>query len=217
MRTAGPSGGAGTVDYLLSDHLGSTSVVTDDSGNVVSSQKYWPYGQLRSEDAITETDRLFTGQRQEFGEDFGDSALALYDYKARFYSTVLGRFVSADSVMPKKNDPVDLDRFAYVRDNPLRYTDPTGHCVGGKDAKCTPSIALNILACAASIEGCAAVNDMLGLGLSIDDIERIHTWAAGAVRWPSFGTTSDAPRSTPCLGTTTTPSWPQDTVAVFWG
>jgi RHS repeat-associated protein len=113
-----PSGdGQGALHYLLADHLGSTSTLTDATGAAVSSQKYWPYGAVRS-GSITQTDKLYTGQQIEPG----DSALGLYNYKARFYSTTLGRFVSA---APSSRD--GLNRYSYVRDNPLRYRDPTGY------------------------------------------------------------------------------------------
>ncbi len=45
----------------------------------------------------------------------------------------LGRFVSPDSIIPNPGDPVSFDRFAYVRNNPLKYSDPTGHCIEGSD------------------------------------------------------------------------------------
>jgi hypothetical protein len=52
----------------------------------------------------------------------------LYDYNARFYDPALGRFVSADTIVPDPGDPQDLNRYAYVSNNPCRYTDPSGHC-----------------------------------------------------------------------------------------
>jgi len=63
---------------------------------------------------------LFSGQRAEAG-------LGLLDYRARFYDPVLGRFISADTLVPEAGNPQDLNRYAYVRNNPLRYTDPSGH------------------------------------------------------------------------------------------
>jgi RHS repeat-associated protein len=69
------------------------------------------------------TDKLFTGQREITG-------LGIYHYGARFYSQKLGRFLSADTVVPGVSNPQALNRYSYVLGNPLRYTDPTGHiCV----------------------------------------------------------------------------------------
>ena len=67
------------------------------------------------------TDRLYTGQRQE---TFG-----LYDYRARYYHPALGRFISADPLVPEPGNPQALNRYAYVRNNPLKYTDPSGHAI----------------------------------------------------------------------------------------
>jgi RHS repeat-associated protein len=73
------------------------------------------------------TDRRFTGQREE-------TAIGLYDYAhhttmgpARYYDPVLGRFIQADTIVPEPGNPQSLNRYAYVYNNPLRYTDPSGH------------------------------------------------------------------------------------------
>ncbi len=89
---------AGTLSYLLQDQLGSTVGVMDTRGAVTGTQTYWPYGATRSSTGVlagtAPTDRQYTGQQQEAP---ASDALGLYDYKARFYSTTLGRFVSADA------------------------------------------------------------------------------------------------------------------------
>ena len=48
-------------------------------------------------------------------------------YGAHYYHPALGRFVSADTIVPNPGNPQDLNRYAYVRNNPLRYVDPTGY------------------------------------------------------------------------------------------
>ena len=50
--------------------------------------------------------------------------------KARFYNPLLGRFLSADSIDPDYEYAQSLNRYSYVLNNPMRYTDPMGH-VGG--------------------------------------------------------------------------------------
>jgi len=111
---------------LLADHLGSTVEALDAAGNTLpgSEIKYWPYGATRaaSVNGTQRTDLLYTGQRQEPG----DAALGLYNYKARFYSTTLGRFVSADPVVGSVGDPQSWNAYTYVRNNPLRLVDPSG-------------------------------------------------------------------------------------------
>jgi RHS repeat-associated protein len=103
-------------------HLGSTSVTLDANGNKIGEMKYYPFGETRS--GTAPTDRRFTGQRQE------DSSLgSLYDFNARFYSPVLGRFLSADTIVPSASDPQQLNRYAYGLNNPVKYLDPSGHIV----------------------------------------------------------------------------------------
>ncbi len=48
-------------------------------------------------------------------------------YGARYYDPLLGRFISADTVVPGASNPQALNRYAYVLNNPLKYTDPTGN------------------------------------------------------------------------------------------
>jgi RHS repeat-associated protein len=113
-------GGSNSVYYILKDHLGSASVVTDSTGTIVGEQRYYPYGETRVTSGTIYTDKLFTGQREMAG-------LGIYHYGARFYSPRTGRFLSADTIVPGAANPQAFNRYSYVLGNPLRYTDPTGH------------------------------------------------------------------------------------------
>ena len=98
---------------------------------MVDEQRYYPFGETRLSTGSIFTDQLFTGQREMTG-------LGIYHFNARFYSPKLGRFLSADSIVPNPANPQDLNRFAYVRNNPLRYIDPTGNrpCGDGEKYDC---------------------------------------------------------------------------------
>jgi RHS repeat-associated protein len=109
-----------TLYYLHSDHLGSTSVTTSITGTVLARQYYTPYGSVRSGGGLP-TDIGFTGQRAESGLG------SLMYFRARFYSPLVGRFVSADSIVPGAGNPQSLNRYSYTLNNPLKYIDPTGH------------------------------------------------------------------------------------------
>jgi len=115
---------ADVVYYLHGDHLGSASLATDASGAKIaqSDTRYYPYGEARPglEGTGLPTDRRFTGQRHEAG-------LGLYDYGARYYDPALGRFIQADTVVPEPRNPQSLNRYAYVLNSPLKYTDPSGN------------------------------------------------------------------------------------------
>ncbi|MDE3091100.1 MAG: RHS repeat-associated core domain-containing protein, partial [Chloroflexota bacterium] len=117
------------VTYLHSDHLGSTSVAVDASGALQSRQTYYAFGGMRTSDVapITSlTDYSYTGQKL-------DSDGLMY-YNARYYDAAIGRFLQPDSIIPNQFNPQSLNHYAYVRNNPVRYTDPTGQtCRFGRE------------------------------------------------------------------------------------
>jgi len=115
----------GTLTWLIADHLSSTSLTVDASGNLLSSLKYTAFGELRSGTAAT--DYLYTGQRQE-------AEIGLYFYVSRFFDPSLGRFVSPDSIVPGAGNTQAYDRYAYANNSPIIYIDPTGHiaCIDGE-------------------------------------------------------------------------------------
>ena len=59
---------------------------------------------------------------QAFDEDTG-----LCYYESRYYDPELGRFIQPDTIYPDLFDPQMLNRYSYVGNNPISYTDPTGH------------------------------------------------------------------------------------------
>jgi RHS repeat-associated protein len=109
------------VTYLLGDHLGSTSKTYRDSDGNTKQQLYKPWGERRYPAASElPTTWRFTGQRHE-------SDIALYFYNARWYDNSVGRFMQADTIIPKAGDIQGWDRYAYSVNNPLSYIDPSGH------------------------------------------------------------------------------------------
>jgi RHS repeat-associated protein len=90
-------GGSNTVYYMLSDHLGSASVLLKPDGTIEANgdQQYYPFGESRVPTADLKTAHLFTGQHA-MGSELG----GIYRFGARFYSPRLSRFLSADTVVP---------------------------------------------------------------------------------------------------------------------
>jgi RHS repeat-associated protein len=116
------------VFYLFGDHLGSSSLVVDWQGRKISEMRYTPWGETRwawELDGEGYTDRLYTSQRRESPNYVG----SLLDYGARFFDSNAGRFISPDTLIPNARNPVDFNRYAYTRNNPLRYTDSSGHWI----------------------------------------------------------------------------------------
>jgi RHS repeat-associated protein len=126
--------------WLVQDHLGSTRMVVDSSGSLggVRRDDFLPFGErlgngvgIRSA-SIGYSDnsvrQKFTGkERDETGLDY---------FGARYFSSTQGRFTSPDwSETPDPvpyadlSDPQSLNLYAYVRNNPLYYSDPDGHSI----------------------------------------------------------------------------------------
>ncbi len=84
-------------------------------------QLYDAWGNVRYVTGTLPTDVTFTGQRSNLDQ------IGLYYFKARFYASSLGRFVSADTIVPQPGNPQALNRYAYELNNPVKYQDPSGH------------------------------------------------------------------------------------------
>ncbi len=123
MRRAGYPADNG-IFYILSDHLGSSSVILAQDGTVVKRDYYYPYGGNRGTPYTDITTKRFTGQYHEAGLPGGEG---LSFYNARWYDPQLGRFVSADSIVPEPGRPQSFNRYSYVLNSPLKYRDPSGH------------------------------------------------------------------------------------------
>jgi RHS repeat-associated protein len=126
----------GELRWLFGDHLGSTAITADGSSGAKEGElRYKAYGENRYAWGETPTDYRFTGQAEH-------SSIGLYYYNARWYDASLGRFVQADTIVPAPGNPQDLNRYSYVRNNPLGYQDPSGHSpsppIGTPEPRPTP-------------------------------------------------------------------------------
>ena len=114
--------------YYHTDHLGSSSVITDGSGNSVQSIYYYPYGEIHTNNGSDVARYKFTGQEY-------DAETGLYYYGARYYDPKLARFITADTIVQDFSDPQTLNRYSYARNNPINLIDPRDILVFGKFLK----------------------------------------------------------------------------------
>jgi len=89
------------------------------NGEFNSRDLYKAWGEQRLSQGNTDTRYLYTGQMREDTN--------LYYYGARWYDPSLGRFLQADTILPVQQGTQGWDRYAYVNNNPVNGTDPTGH------------------------------------------------------------------------------------------
>lgn len=119
--------------YLLKDHLGSTTVVTNSAGVVLERYSYDPFGKTRNlngSDIAYSATMPAPSVRRGFTdhEMLPEFAGGLIHMNGRIYDPNLGRFMTADSVIPDPDDSQSYNRYSYVFNNPLTMTDPDGHC-----------------------------------------------------------------------------------------
>ena len=178
-------------DYLLRDHLGSVDVITDELGVIIRQMSFDAWGKRREVNwtamvnptlyAATITTRGFTGHEQLDG-------VGLVHMNGRVYDPELGRFLSADPFVQDTENLQAWNRYSYVLNNPLSFTDPDGFffkklfkAIGkafGKifkfikaNFKAILRIAITALACSnpAAPATCAAVTIGTSFGFTLAD------------------------------------------------
>jgi RHS repeat-associated protein len=110
--------------YFQNNQIGSSALVLDAAGNLVTRFVYRPYGLASDPGAGAEP-----GERRFQAHEW-DEAPNIYYFGARFYDPTLGRFLSADDQTADDLYTRDaLNRYALSTNNPVTLTDPTGHSV----------------------------------------------------------------------------------------
>jgi RHS repeat-associated protein len=113
--------------YLHTDPLGSVESITDEAGAVVERMRYEPFGGRRYAHDLTAPLRRDAAKvRQGFTGHEHDEEFGLINMKGRIYDPELGRFLSPDPFIQAPLFSQSLNRYSYVFNNPLRFTDPTG-------------------------------------------------------------------------------------------
>ncbi len=112
--------------YLFKDHLGSTDVIVDNDGNIVERLSFNPWGERRDADWTEADGEITSSSNRGFTGHEMDDEIGLINMNARIYDPVIGRFLSPDALIPSPTDLQSYNRYSYVRNNPLSFTDPTG-------------------------------------------------------------------------------------------
>jgi RHS repeat-associated protein len=140
---SGVTGGASmtaNINWLVTDQLGTPRMIFDKTGSLATTKRhdYAPFGE-----------ELFSGlrpnvvgygaadsTRQKFTSKERDTETGLDYFGARYYASTQGRFMGVDPLGGHILNPQSLNKYAYVINNPLRLTDPTGMYVCTDSKKC---------------------------------------------------------------------------------
>jgi|GEM_PF-6050505 len=129
---SGQPGKTTKTKYLLKDHLGSVVAIKDHNDGSEQRFRYVPFGKQYEVSSINPytyipvtakldiTDRGFTGHEMLNSVD-------IIHMNGRIYDANIGRFMQADAYIQAPKNMQNMNRYAYVLNNPLSYTDPSGH------------------------------------------------------------------------------------------
>jgi RHS repeat-associated protein len=116
VGTAHPDDRGPATQYHLGDHLGSSGVVIDQSGGFINREEYLPYGEV-SFGGFAKKRYRFTGMERDEESGMGY-------HTARYYAAWLARFTAVD---PEADSFAQYSPFCYGSDNPMKFSDESGH------------------------------------------------------------------------------------------
>ncbi len=90
------------------------------AGEPAGTYGYDAFGTLVSQTGDVDNSILYAGYQYDF-------ETGLYYLNARYYDSTTGRFITEDTYVGRYYDPLSLNRYTYCQNNPVRYTDPSGH------------------------------------------------------------------------------------------
>jgi RHS repeat-associated protein len=129
LAQGGSTKPAENLQYLHTDHLGSVAVITDQDGSVTERLAYDPWGKRRFPNGTADTNDTIVGLTMDRGFTMHEhlDEMGLIHMNGRIFDPLIGRFMSADPFIQAPENLQSHNRFAYVMNNPLSYTDPSGY------------------------------------------------------------------------------------------
>ena len=196
--------GAESIHYVLKDHLGSWTTITNANGTVEREQSFDAWGTMRNPDTWTAYtapelvegpmfDRGYTGHEHL-------TAFGLINMNGRMYDPIMSSFLSVDNYVQAPDFSQSFNRYAYCWNNPLKYTDPSG------EELCTLAV-LGISAAigaAVSMTTTVVMNDIynrplyegLGRAALVGAVQGVFSYGIGSVAGAIGGAITNATWST---------------------
>lgn len=131
--------GKQSILYLHHDHLASVQATTNQAGNVAGRANYEPFGgTVDAADPSKPSPNALGGVALGFTEHSTDTELNLINMKGRIYDPKIGRFLTPDPLISDPAQSESLNPYSYVRNNPLKWVDPSGFLPEKPDAPLKP-------------------------------------------------------------------------------
>jgi len=105
--------------YLTNGHGDVVNIISED-GEVINQYDYDSWGNLQAKVEGMENPFTYAGEIYDY-------ETGLYYLRARYYDPSVGRFITEDTYKGQVDNPLSLNRYTYVHNNPLRFVDPTGN------------------------------------------------------------------------------------------
>lgn len=131
LHTRYSNSSANDTYYTTSDHLGSSSATTDQSGALVAHQSFDAFGLRRDEDwdgtpSVSDMGLISSVDSRGYTNHEMLDNVGLIHMNGRVYDPLIGRFISADPYVQAPDYSQSLNRYSYVWNNPLNAVDPSG-------------------------------------------------------------------------------------------
>jgi RHS repeat-associated protein len=125
------SSGTNSVNYVTSDHLGGSSAITNSSGIILVNSSFDAFGKRRGSNwtgnpSAGDWTAIASTTRRGYTEHTMLDNLNLTHMNGRVYDQMLGRFASADPYITEPLNTQNYNRYSYVYNRPLSFTDPSG-------------------------------------------------------------------------------------------
>lgn len=126
---ADPTKRPSQVSYYQQDHLGSMAAIADENGAVIERLAYDPWGKRRYPNGLPDQADSIVGVNTDRGYTMHEhlDEVGVIHMNGRVFDPLIGRFMSADPFIQSPGNLQSYNRYAYVMNNPLAYTDPSGY------------------------------------------------------------------------------------------
>lgn len=104
--------------YIYNAH-GDVVGLADENGDIVNTYEYTVWGEIRNQTETVDNPIKYAGE-------YYDDELDMIYLRARYYDPSIGRFTSYDIEEGEISNPLDMNRYVYCRNNPVKYVDPSG-------------------------------------------------------------------------------------------